>query len=214
MKEYLSFNKSLFYLFEILIFLMLTFFQQELELDYRLNNDDILAKIGKAAFLDSYSTYRWIAFAVVPLLVIIRIMYSATCLYAGNVFSDSSVEYGKNHRFTEYFNIALKSETILIVYVFTVFTLSSLLGVENGKEIMKYTSLAALFDADIMENWIMVFFTAMNIFELAYWFFMAKLLSLVHECSYWASFKFVLTTYVPGFLIYIVAVMFLLLYLS
>ncbi|MDR2065386.1 MAG: hypothetical protein LBP85_06745 [Prevotellaceae bacterium] len=214
MKEYLSFNKSLFYLLEILVFLILTFFQQELDLEYKLNNDDILAKIGKDTFLDAYNKYRWIAFALVPLFVIIRVMYSATCLYVGNVFSDSSVEYGKIRNFTEYFNVALKSEIILFAHVFTVFTLSSWLGIENGKEIMQYTSLAALFDVDIMENWIMVFFTAMNIFELAYWFFMAKLLSQVHECSYWRSFKFVLTAYVPGFLIYIVAVMFLLLYLS
>jgi hypothetical protein len=214
MKEYLSFNKSLFYLLEVLIFLMLAFLQQELDIEYRLNNDDILEKIGKATFLDLYNKYRWIALAFVPILVIIRVMYSATCLYVGNVFSDSSIEYGKSRNFTEYFNVALKSEIILSVHVFAMFILCLWLGVENGEKSMKYMSLAALFDADIMENWIMIFFTAMNIFELAYWFFMAKLLSLVHECDYWTSFKFVLTTYVPGFLIYIVAIMFLLLYLS
>jgi hypothetical protein len=214
MKEYLYFNKSLFFLFEILLMVMLTFYQQELELDYRLDNDEIIAGIGKIAFLDFYNKYRWVAFAIIPLIVIIRVMYSATCLYIGSVFSDSHIEYGKSWKFTEYFNVTLKSEIIFIASIFIAFTLYSWLGVENGREAMKYTSLAALFDADIMENWIMTFFMAMNIFELSYWLLMAKLLSQVHNCSCWTSFKFVLTTYVPGFLIYIVVIMFLLLYLS
>jgi hypothetical protein len=194
--------------------LILIFFQQELELDYRLNNDDILAKMGKVSFLETYNKYRWISFALIPLIVIIRVMYSATCLYIGNILSDSHIEYGKSRKFTEYFNITLKSEIVFITYIFIAFILYSWLDIENGKEAMKYTSLAALFDADIMENWIMIFFKAMNIFELSYWFLMAKLLSQVHECNYWTSFKYVLTTYIPGFLIYIVAIMFLLLYLS
>jgi hypothetical protein len=193
---------------------MLTFCQQEMELDYRLNNDEIIASIGKVAFLESYNKYRWIAYAVIPFLVIVRVMYSATCLYIGHIFSDSSVEYGKNRKFSEYFNVTLKSEIILIAPIFVMFILLMWMGVENGRGVIRYTSLAALFDVEIMEKWILSFFSAMNIFEVSYWFLMAKLLSQVHECNLWISLKFVLTTYVPGFLLYLVAIMFLLLYLS
>jgi hypothetical protein len=185
-----------------------------MELDYGLNNDEIIANIGKFAFMDSYNKYRWITYVLIPLLVIIRVMYSATCLYIGHIFGDSSIEYGKSRKFSEYFNITLKSEIVLIAHAFIVFILFLWLGIENGKESMKYTSLAAFFDMDITEKWILIFFTAMNIFELAYWLLMAKLLSPLHECNFWTSFKFVLTTYVPGFLLYVIAIMFLLLYLS
>lgn len=143
-------------------------------------------------------------------ILLIRVSLVALCLFIGSLFNEGRQKI----RYADSWNIVLKSDVILILFSFTICTIAVISGPDLATEFNRHSSFAFLVDQSITEQWLLVPIAALNIFEVCYWFFMAKLVAVQTGDGYGSSFKFVLSTYGVGYLFYIVFLMFLLLYLT
>jgi hypothetical protein len=210
MTKYLQFDVVFFIICTVVVLSILSFLQQEYVLIPMLNNQDVLTETLKKQILEQFHKYRWFTFIISPLVVFLRISLSAVCFFIGCFIFDS---YGKmNYSFC--FNIALKSDIVLLAYSVFYNILVVIVGYETATNIAKHSSFLGLFDIAILDPWLIALIGAFNVFELLYWLFLAKLLSVSIQKSYRDSLNFVVSTYGVGFFLYLLFLAFFMLYTS
>lgn len=210
MQNYLNISKKAYLCLYACLIFILTFIQQEYIIVPQLSNMPVLNEAMKARIFEGFYKYRWLMLLVPVGVLLIRISLVGMCMYLGSFF----IERWQHMKYAESWNIALKSDVILLLFSASICTAAILSGPEASLEFSHYCSFAFLVDPNITEQWLLVPIAALNIFEVCYWFFMAKLVAVQTGGGYWNSFKFVLSTYGIGYLFYIVFIMFLLLYLA
>ena len=210
MKKYLSLKRQPFILLLISVLLGVAYIQQEYIAIPQISNMPVVDEVVKIKILENYYKYRWLTFLIPVVTLFIRISLVALCLFLGNFFNNRQQKI----RYSAFWNIALKSDVILILFSVIIGIVALRYGAEQVSEVARYSSFAFLVDSNITEQWLLVPIAALNIFEVCYWFFMAKMVAVQTGGGYWNSFKFVLSTYGVGYLFYIVFLMFLLLYLT
>lgn len=210
MKQYLSLNQSYWLLLIISIMLVLTYLQQEYIVMPQISNMPVVNEAIKAKIFENFYKFRWLMFLTPIAILLIRVSLVAMCLFLGSFF----IERQQKIKYADGWNVALKSDIILILFSVMFCAIAVMFGAEQAEIVGRYCSLAFLVGLNINEQWLLVPIAALNIFEVCYWFFMAKLVAVQTGDSYWSSFKFVLSTYGVGYLFYIVFLMFLLLYLT
>lgn len=210
MKKYLSLKRLPFILLLVSILLGVGYIQQEYIAIPQISNMPVVDEAVKIKILENYYKYRWLTFLIPIVTLFIRISLVALCLFFGDLFNERQQKI----KYSVWWNIALKSDIILILFSVIIGAIAMWYGVEQVTDAARYSSFAFLVDQNITEQWLLVPIAALNIFEVCYWFFMAKLVAVQTDEGYWRSFKFVLSTYGIGYLFYIVFIMFLLLYLA
>lgn len=210
MKKYISLKLQPFILLLISVLFVVAYIQQEYIAIPQISNMQVVDEVVKIKILENYYKYRWLTFLVPIAILLLRVSLVAICMFLGSFFD----ERGLRMKYADSWNIALKSDVILILFNVLVCVVAVVLGEEHAGEVSRYSSFAFLVDLNITEQWLLVPIAALNIFEVCYWFFMAKLVAVHSGSGYWNSFKFVLSTYGVGYLFYIVFLMFLLLYLT
>lgn len=198
----------LFILFSFI--LIITYLQQEYIVIPHLSNMPMVDETLKAKIFEGYYKHRWLMYLIPLAILLIRVSLVGMCLFLGSFF----IERQQEIKYADGWNVALKSDIILILSSVMVCTIAVMFGAEQAEVVGRYCSLAFLVDPNITEQWLLVPIAALNIFEVVYWLFMAKLVAVQSGSGYWSSFKFVLSTYGVGYLFYIVFLMFLLLYLT
>lgn len=210
MKKYLSIKCRIFILLLISVLLGVAYVQQVYIVIPQISNMPVVDEAIKTKVLENYNKYRGLMLLIPVAVLLIRVSLVALCLFLGSLFNDRQQKIN----YTEGWNIALKSDAVpILLSVITCFV-AIWLGATQAAEVARYSSFAFLVDPNITEQWLLVPIAALNIFEVCYWFFMAKLVAVQTGGGYWNSFKFVLSTYGIGYLFYIVFIMFLLLYLA
>lgn len=209
MRQYLSINRINILLLFWGIILIATYIQQEYIVIPQISNMPVADEVVKAKIFEGYYKYRWLMFVMPPVVMLLRISLVSFCLFMGGFFRGQKNQI----KYTDSWNIALKSDVVLILFSLITCFISIALGTEQAADVARYNSLTFLVDANITEQWLLIPIAALNIFEVCYWFFMAKLVAVQTSNGYWDSFKFVMSTYGVGYLFYIVFLMFLLLYL-
>jgi hypothetical protein len=188
----------------------MTFIQQELIFEAELTNIAADVLLNETQIRSLFSRMRWLVIALIPVIIIIRILFTSSCLFIGSITNENRV----GTKFSDMFNIALKSDVIMVLYACFNFLLVINMSFSAPQEIYKYTSLLCLVDINVTDTWLMIPLISINIFEVLYWFFLAKLLSVNYNETFTNSFKFILSTYGVGFLIYVLLMMFLTLYIG
>ena len=145
-------------------------------------------------------------FCVLLLLILVHCCYRFLCTQF-TIFCALVVSVYK------WWNVVLKADIVMILSSTVSCLLSVKYGAEHAMEISRYFSFAFLGNPKSTEQWVQIPLSALNVFEVCYWFFMSKLLSVQTGRGYWASFRFIMGSYGTGYLFYIVFVMFLVLYL-
>jgi len=201
-------NRSLFLLY-VSVMLIITFLQQEFVLLPELQNLDIVGEEARAVMLEKWSRWRWVAFLLPPVLLLIRLSLISLCLFIGSFFFSDMV--GK--KFKDWWGVAMKAQVVMLLYSVVLCTVNVAAGANEALEVTRYSSLLFL-GSDVMEQWIKMPLAAVNVFEVAYWFVMAHLVRRETGSRYGGSFKFVMSSYGVGYLFYIVLLMFLILYLG
>lgn len=176
----------------------------------QISNMSVVDEVVKTKIIESYYKYRWLMFLVPIVILLFRVSLVAMCLFLGSFF----IEREQQMKYADSWNIALKSDIILILFSIAICAVAVISGSDSATEFNRHSSFAFLVDPNITEQWLLVPIAALNVFEVCYWFFMAKLVAVQTGDGYWSSFKFVLSTYGVGYLFYIVFLMFLLLYLT
>lgn len=204
----LHLKKLPFFLVLTSILLIITYIQQEYVSIPQISNLDLPEEM-KGKYLESFFKYRWVSFLLVPLIILLRVSYTALCLFLKELFA-SDVE---NVSYSSCFNVALKADIVM----FGASILSCVLILCTGVstlDLQQYISLTCLADTETAEPWLLIPLAAVNVFEIVYWFFMAKLFAVENKCGYWQGFRYVMSGYGVGYLFYIVLAMFLVLYLT
>lgn len=176
----------------------------------QISNMSVVDEVVRTKIIESYYKYRWLMFLVPIVILLFRVSLVAMCLFLGSFF----IEREQQMKYADSWNIALKSDIILILFSIAICAVAVISGSDSATEFSRHSSFAFLVDPNITEQWLLVPIAALNVFEVGYWFFMAKLVAVQTGDGYWSSFKFVLSTYGVGYLFYIVFLMFLLLYLT
>lgn len=189
--------------------LIITFLQQEFVLMPELQNLDIMGEESKARLLEKWQQWRWVSFAIAPLLLLLRLSFVSLCLFIGSFFFAEM----SGKKFKDWWGIAMKAQAVMILYSMMLCAVNIALGADKALEVTKYTSLLFL-GGDSVEQWIKIPLTAINAFEIVYWFVMARLVGVQTGNRLVKSFGFVMSSYGVGYLFYIVLMMFLVLYLS
>jgi len=202
-------NNYHIFLLYLSIMLLITFIQQEyitapnLQAQYYLN-DEALARM-----LERWQKWRWVSFIIIPFLLLLRLILVTLCLFVGSFFF---AEMNKM-RLKDWWGIVMKGQAVIILYSIILCVFNAATGAGKAFDFKEYTSLLFL-GGDNVEQWIKLPLSAVNVFEIAYWFVMAKLVSVKTETGFGKSFKFVMSSYGVGYLFYIVLLMFLILYLN
>jgi len=197
------------FLLYVSVMLVITFLQQEFVLMPELQSFDLVGNETKSQLLENWQKWRWVSFALAPLLLLLRLSLVSLCLFVGSFFFAEMT----GRKFKEWWSVAMVAQAVMLLYSVLLCALNIFAGTSQAIEVTKYTSLLFL-GGDNVEQWIKLPLSAVNVFEIAYWFVMAKLVSVKTETGFGKSFKFVMSSYGVGYLFYIVLLMFLILYLN
>ncbi len=199
--------------FQILLYVsvmwIIAYLQQEFVFLPEIQNLDIVGEAAKAELLARWVKMRWLAFVLAPVLLLLRLSLVALCLFVGSFFFADMA--GKKYR--NWWDVAMNAQWVLLFYSVLLCVINLVAGANDGTVVTEYTSLLFLGGRDI-EQWIRIPLSAINFFEILYWFVMASLVSRLTNVKIRESLKFVLSTYGVGFLFYISLLMFLVLYIS
>ena len=200
--------KDIFLLY-VGVMLIITFLQQEFVLMPELRNFDLVGDEARAQMLEGWQKWRWISFVAAPLLLLLRLSLVSLCLFVGSFFFAQMAGL----KFRDWWGVAMRAQAVMLLYSVVLCAVNIAAGADKAQALSNCTSLLFL-GGDNMEQWMKLPLSAVNVFEIAYWFVMAKLVSVRTENKFGNSFAFVMSSYGVGYLFYIVLLMFLMLYLS
>jgi len=202
------------YFFLLLLVFFLGFISKEL-----LNTEELVInslaeqlttkQIEKA--LNFQQKWEWIAYLLLPLLLIIKVSIIALILDVGCFFFDKEIMYKK------LFNIVTKAEFVFLGIIilktiwFYVFQQDYTL-----EDLQYFYPLSALniVGYEGLETWFIYPFQVINLFEFAYWFILAFLISKELKTTTSKGFSIVASSYGVALVIWVVVVMFFTLNMS
>ena len=206
-KIYLNLNGIWYLSFIIIISILLVYLQQECIIIPQVDDQMILSDILKKQMIDQVEKYRWLSFLLVSIILLVRVLLVGGCLFIGFLFFENMPKTD----YSSCFNISLKADIILFMLP-VLYIAFSLFDIEFGLKMVEYTSLIFLFDINTIELWLITLIGMMNLFELLYMLFLAKLIAVKINITYIESFNFVLSTYGVGFILYAMFLVFVMLY--
>lgn len=160
--------------------------------------------------LDWGNTWKIVGYFLIPIIILIRILYTAFCFQLGNLFQE------KNWNFEELFNISLKADIMIVfnqIFGFYYFAIS---GDYNTIEDLgvNFFSVLRLVGKENIPDWLVFAYNSINIFEFLYVFILILLIHKSLKLSIVKSIIFVLFTYCIGNYFYIIIMTFLYLYIN
>lgn len=200
---------SLFFLLYVSVMLVITFLQQEFVLLPELQNMDIVGEEVKIRLLERYQRIRWLAFVLVPVLLLLRLLLITLCLFIGGFFFAKM----SGKKFEDWWHVTIVAQSVVLLYSVILCIVNVRYGAQEALTFTTYTSLLFLGGEDI-EPWVRMPLVAVNVFEVFYWIVMSVLVKKLCRTRFGLSFKFVMSTYGVGYLFYMTLLMFLVLYLT
>lgn len=163
-----------------------------------------------AKMIEQSQKWQWLGYVFIPIVVLIRVGFTATCLYTGLFVAELKV------RFRDLFKVALLAD-----FVFGLALLLKLVLLIFFREVNTLTdlqfqplSLMELFDKGSVDVLLVYPLSLISVFELLYWLALAWLLTEVIEKPLSSSLKTVASSYGTGLLLWGLFVMFITVNLS
>lgn len=160
-----------------------------------------------ADILDARDSFAWLVYVLIPLMVLIRVSFTAICLNIGTLFSGHTIGFGKLWR------IALIADVVLVIQSVFRTTLLIAMGDDTTtlNEIGFFNPGSLISFTGVPESapWISYPLYVMNVFEILYWLVLSMGLHWTLKQSYGKSFGQVMASYGVGLLIWVVTVVFL-----
>jgi len=154
--------------------------------------------------LDFRDSWKYVGYFFIPIIIIIRVLYSSFCLFIGDLFQET--HWG----FKKLFNVSLKADVAFSFSIIANFYYYAFSG--NYQKVddlsVNYFSLLKLTREENIPTWLVFAFNSLNIFELVYIFLLILFVHSMFKISYLKSSVFVLITYGIGNYLYIVAITF------
>jgi len=161
--------------------------------------------------IEESKKWKWVSYALIPPLVLIKCFLISSCLYIGGFFSkaDKSI--------SDFFRIIILAEFLLFLPVIVKIAWFGFIHRNYGlNDLTSFSpfSVFNMFDKTEVDVWFIYPLQLLNIFELLYWFLLAYLLKYVINKNFSESLGFVASTYGVGLFIWVLVVTFLTVSLS
>lgn len=153
--------------------------------------------------------WEWVGYLLVPILTLLKILIIASYLSLGAFFATNKLSY------KSLFKIALQAEFIFIVPVIIKLLWFSFVQTDYSfVDIQLFSPFSALgiFDVAVIQKnqaWLIYPLQTLSVFEVAYWFLLAKGVSEILKKDFTKSFELVMASYGTGLILWIVTVMFI-----
>lgn len=211
-------NKNNFSLFFILIGFNLLI---GILSNYLLNTEDLLinfyseqlAKDQLEQLLENQQKWAWLGYAILPLLILIRVSLVSFCLSIGLFLYDIENKI----QFKQFFRIALIGEFVLVfVGIFKLVYFYFIKSDYTLQDIQQFYPLSFInfLDVENLEPWLVYPLQTINLFEITYFFVLVYGMHKLLKNNYWKSFEITAASYGTGLLIWLGFVMFLMLNIS
>ncbi len=162
-----------------------------------------LERIGK--IIELSRKLQWVSYILIPIMVLIRVGFTTSCLYIGCFFTEIRIHFSKLFRIALLadfvFVLAGIIKLVILIFFINVNTLSDLQ--------FQPLSLMQLFDRSSVEPYFIYPLSLISLFEVLYWLVLARLLSEIIEQPFDKSFKTVAFSYGSGLLLWVLFAMFL-----
>jgi hypothetical protein len=167
--------------------------------------------------LDLSKKYQWLGYAIIPLVILIRVFYTSVFLYIGIFFTELKAEFGK------LFKIALLADFVYVLSGFAKLVILIFFKQVNTLEDLQFQpfSVMELLNAKSIDPLFVYPLSLLNLFELAYFLALAILLvNVINQANeertvnFGKSLQLVTASYGSGLLLWVVFVMFITLNLS
>jgi hypothetical protein len=161
--------------------------------------------------LNQQSKWQWVGYAIIPILLLLKISITAAIIDVGCFFFDKEIKY------KTVFNIVVKAEFVfLLVIVFKTVWFYVFQQDYGLNDLQNFYPLSALNITGYngLETWFIYPFQVLNLFEIAYWFILAYLLGKKLHIKTEKSLNIIASSYGVSLVIWVVGVMFLTLNMS
>lgn len=161
--------------------------------------------------LNQQSKWQWVGYAIIPILLLLKISITAAIIDVGCFFFDKEIKY------KTVFNIVVKAEFVfLLVIVFKTVWFYVFQQDYGLNDLQNFYPLSALNITGYngLETWFIYPFQVLNLFEIAYWFILAYSLGKKLHIKTEKSLNIIASSYGVSLVIWVVGVMFLTLNMS
>jgi len=207
--KYLKFSPFYFFCLYSIIYILFTFLLNYILLDDAIFHKSFDKTIGVdlvTQLIDQQRIYQKFGYGFVPIILLLRGLYTSACLVIGNLFTE------QNLKFSQCFNMAIKADIIFLIELIMRIDYFSIFKADSVQEIdVHLFSIVQWVGVDNIEKWQLYPMNVSNIFELIYWILLTLFLSYYTKKSFVNSLGFVTKTYGFGLLLWIAFVMFLVL---
>jgi hypothetical protein len=163
-----------------------------------------------AKMIESFHKSQWLGYVFISVIVLIRVSFTATCLYSGYFIANLKV------RFRDLFKVALLADFVFVLGGLTKLVILIFFKQVSILDDLQFQpfSIMGLFNKDSIDPLFVYPLSLISVFELFYWLVLAWLLTRVIEQPFGSSLKIVASSYGIGMLLWILFIMFLTVNLS
>jgi len=156
----------------------------------------------------TYQNATWrqvIGYGLIPVIIIIRVLYTSFCLYAGNLVNENHWNYKTIYTISLKSDIAFALSQIANFYYYAIS--------DNYKSVedlsINFLSLLKVVGMKNISNWLIFAYNSINIFEIIYVLLLIFFIKICFQISYLKSIAFVLLTYCIGNYLFVAGLTFL-----
>jgi hypothetical protein len=208
LRQYLNFDKRFIFISLCIYYVLFSYLWQEFlftdSVYYNTFGEQVsLERIE--AYINIQRSLKWIGFAILPLIILIKTSLVAVCLNIGTIFAGYRTQFGK------LFKITLLAESVFVAASFVrVLWLYFVVKPETIVQIKMFYPLSLLsLYKDRVEGWLVYPLQTLNLFELAYWLVLALGLKWLLNQRYEKALLLVMASYGVGLLVWAVFITFL-----
>ncbi len=204
------------FLTAIIALAMYFLFLSNNELFYQSFNQQLaLSRIDQ--MLELSKKWQWVGYAILPVIILLRVFYTTIFLYIGVFFTELKIEFGK------LFKVALLADFVFVLAALVKLVILIFFKEVSTLEDLQFTPLSVmeLLDSNTVDVLFVYPLGLLNVFELGYFLVLAWLLiTVLNEANeerpvkYGKSLQIVTVSYGSGLLLWVVLVMFLTLNMS
>lgn len=194
----------------VTLLLTFTFLFQFLILDKTTLTNDLLQKYNTGEvnfFLAEYSKWQWLGYAVIPILLMLKIFVIAAVVYIAFYLSNFKIDFQK------ILNQIILAEVIFIIPIFfkivyfglfkTSYTLEEVRGFSP-------LSLKAIFNHNYLNDWEIYLTSNLNLFLIVHILFLSYLISRETGIKLNEGMSVLVKSYVPAYGLWLLATTFFL----
>jgi hypothetical protein len=170
---------------------------------HSLGNDMSIDKID--ALLSNQKKYAWASYAIMPLLLLLKVSLTAVCLSLGGFVTNMETPYKKMFKIALFAELALLLGSVVQGLCLQLFT-----HIETLEDIQTFApfSLYGLFDPHRVPVYLNYPLRVLNVFEIGYWLLLALGLRALLGKPFGKMLGFVLGSYGTGLLIWVIVIVF------